>query len=103
MNSNYPQYDRWEYQDIAQNRFIELVNIRADKETVSEFIKNWLTRKDISHPEFHREKLQARRKFNTELYVYVDKNIVTKKQRLDAIDTIKIWIKIIDDLKRKMT
>ncbi len=103
MNSNYPQYDRWEYQDIAQNRFIELVNIRADKETVSEFIKNWLTRKDISHPESHREKLQAQRKFNTELYVYVDKNIVTKKQRFNAIDTINNWIKIIDDLKRKIT
>jgi len=28
---------------------------------------------------------------------------ISEKQRLDAIDTIKIWIKIIDDLKRKIT
>ncbi|MFC1533531.1 DUF6279 family lipoprotein [Thermodesulfobacteriota bacterium] len=72
INNNCPRYDRREYQDIEQNRFIDLINKRADKATVSGFIKNWLTRKDISLPDSYREKLQAQRRFNTGLYVYVD-------------------------------
>jgi hypothetical protein len=97
-DKNYPVFDRWEYQDINRKRFIELVNKKADRKSVSEFIEDWLSWNNKQMPQSVAEEIKEQRKINTELYVYIDKNIVTEKQRAGAVSIMKDWILIIDSL-----
>jgi hypothetical protein len=97
-NKNYPVFDRWEYQDINRKRLIELVNNKADRKSVSEFIEDWLSWNNRQMPQSVAEEIKAQRKINTELYVYIDKNIVTEKQRAGAVSTLKDWILTIDSI-----
>lgn len=49
-------------------------------------------------PQSVAEEIKVQRKINTELYVYIDKNVVTEKQRAGAVSTLKDWILTIDSL-----
>ncbi len=91
-------YDRYEYQIIKQNEFIELVNNKAEKAEIALFLKNWVTRDSATTPASYSEKYYARRKLNIDLYLYVDNNIVTEKQRLNALNTFDKWIETINTL-----
>ncbi len=95
-NIDYTHFDRWEYQSFRQNEFVQLVNNKADKDTMTQFLKNWMTRNYDSLPEPYRERFKSERRFNINLYLYVDNNIVTEKQRANAAKTADNWIQIID-------
>lgn len=93
-----PDYDRWEFQSIKQNELIELTGRKVSKEQMAIFLKNWITRNSASTPAPYRERFEARRKFNMNLYLYVDNNIVTFKQREHAVETLDKWISTINKL-----
>jgi hypothetical protein len=44
------------------------------------------------------EEIKAQRKINTELYLYIDKNIVTQQQRAVAVSNMKDLISVLDIL-----
>ncbi len=91
-------FNRLEYQNIKQKEFIELINKKASKDKMTLFLKNWIIRDPESTPADYLESFKARRKFNIDLYLYVDQNIVTAEQRVKAIETFDKWIETTNTL-----
>jgi hypothetical protein len=97
-DKKYPVFDRWEYEEINRNRFIELVNRKADRKSFLKFIKDWISWEERQMPRKITEEIKAQRKINTELYLYIDKNIVTQQQRAVAVSNMKDLISVLDIL-----
>jgi hypothetical protein len=93
-----PDYNRREFQIIKQNEFIELLRSDTEKEKMAVFLKNWITGNPAFMPSPYKERFEARRKFNINLYLYVDSNIVTVKQRAHAVVMLDKWIETINNL-----
>ncbi len=97
-NNTYPDYDRREYRDLKQKEFMDLIAKKPDKETMANFLLNWFSEKDAAVNESFMKNHAAERKYNSELYLYIDKNIITAEQHSNAVEAINNWITIIDNL-----
>lgn len=98
LSENIASYDRWEYQNIKQHEFIKLLIEREDKDKITAFLKNWITRNSATTPAPFKKIFRERRKFRIALFLYVDKNIVTSRQRINAVETFDEWIETINTL-----
>jgi hypothetical protein len=92
---------RLKYLHESQQGFIALLDKKADKAVMKKYLIGWMTRDESFVPEYYREKMYQQMEINRQIFLAVDRTIVTKKQRDQGVAQLQDLIGTIETIMKK--
>jgi Family of unknown function (DUF6279) len=89
---------RASYLRVTQAKFIQLLESKADKNTLKTYITGWFTRDEHFIPKEFRSIMAAQQKESKRIRILIDKTIVTKEQRDEGVKKLDDLIETIRTL-----